>query len=582
MSVDSAYNAERLPLAAVVVNWNGGDRLVRCVGSLLTSKPPPAEILVVDNASSDGSTGLVHELEGVRLLENGANLGFAGGANAGAGATSAPLLLFVNPDVRFEAGALATLVAELLEDERIGIVGPEVRNTDGTLQNRGLVIDPTGHPTGATSDDVFFVSGCALAARRELFEQLGGFDTDYFMFVEDLDLCWRAQLLGRKVRVVPSAVVFHDGGASLPGGYLTNGVLRTNATRLYLRERNTLAAVLTNYGVARSLTMASTRVLMAAVEACVWAVRGRPTASGAYLRALAWVVRHAAPIAAKRRSVQRSRIVSDRELRGLVNRLVKLDVVRSAGLPVLEPTVVEESVEKAVHGFDVVGVHNSPGVRAARTARVSSLYARNYARRGTHELVLRLVPTDSRVLDVGCASGYLGAALIERGCRMWGVEQDPVAAREAAVLYEDVATLDLDGTSELPWPRGSFDVVLAADVLEHLRDPLGALQRLREYARPGAAFVISLPNVAHASVRLPLLFGRFRYRESGILDRTHCRLFTFSTAHELAEASGLELERMHAGSDPFGGALAVPVLGRALRGLLAYNIVLLAKEPPGA
>src|SRR6266511_1795856 len=124
MSVDSAYNAERLPLAAVVV----------------------------DNASSDGSTGLVHELEGVRLLENGANLGFAGGANAGAGATSAPLLLFVNPDVRFEAGALATLVAELLEDERIGIVGPEVRNTDGTLQNRGLVIDPTGHPTGATSE----------------------------------------------------------------------------------------------------------------------------------------------------------------------------------------------------------------------------------------------------------------------------------------------------------------------------------------------------------------------------------------------------------------------------------------------
>src|SRR6266508_2932346 len=102
MSVDSAYNAERLPLAAVVVNWNGGDRLVRCVGSLLTSKPPPAEILVVDNASSDGSTGLVHELEGVRLLENGANLGFAGGANAGTGATSAPLLLFVNPDVRFE------------------------------------------------------------------------------------------------------------------------------------------------------------------------------------------------------------------------------------------------------------------------------------------------------------------------------------------------------------------------------------------------------------------------------------------------------------------------------------------------
>jgi 2-polyprenyl-3-methyl-5-hydroxy-6-metoxy-1,4-benzoquinol methylase len=209
-------------------------------------------------------------------------------------------------------------------------------------------------------------------------------------------------------------------------------------------------------------------------------------------------------------------------------------------------------------------------------------YARNYARRGTHELVLRLVPAGSRVLDVGCATGYLGAALIERGCSMWGVEQDPVAARKAAALYEDVATLDLEKSGELPWARDSFDVVLAADVLEHLRDPLRVLRLLREYAGPEAAFVISLPNVAHASVRLPLLFGRFRYRESGILDRTHCRLFTFSTARELVESSGLELERMRSGSDRFGGALAAPVFGRVLRGLLAYNIVLLAKKPPRA
>jgi 2-polyprenyl-3-methyl-5-hydroxy-6-metoxy-1,4-benzoquinol methylase len=213
---------------------------------------------------------------------------------------------------------------------------------------------------------------------------------------------------------------------------------------------------------------------------------------------------------------------------------------------------------------------------------VSSPYARNYAKCGTHELLLSLVPAGSRVLDVGCARGYLGAALIERGCRIWGLEQDPDAAREAAALYQDVAMLDLDETGELPWPRDSFDVVLAADVLEHLRDPLRALRLLREYVRPEAAFVISLPNVAHASVRLPLFFGRFRYRESGILDRTHCRLFTFATARELVEASGLELERTRSGSDRFGGTLAAPVFGRILRGLLAYNIVLLAKEPPRA
>jgi GT2 family glycosyltransferase len=326
----------RLPLAVVVVNWNGGDRLPHCLESLLASEPPPAEIMVVDNASSDGSAVRAAELEGVRILDAGANLGFAAGANAGATATSAPLILFMNPDVRLEPNAPATLVALLGAEERVGVVGPEVRNPDGTLQNRGLVIDPTGHPTGATSDDLFFVSGCALVVRRELFEKLGGFDDDYFMFAEDLDLCWRAQLLGWTVKVVPSAVVFHEGGASLSGGYLRSGELHTNTVRLYLRERNTLAAVLTNYGAARSLTMASARILMGAVEALVFAVRGQLDASGAYLRALAWVVRHAAPIAAKRRRVQRSRIVSDRELSGIVNRLVKLDVVRMSGLPTVD------------------------------------------------------------------------------------------------------------------------------------------------------------------------------------------------------------------------------------------------------
>jgi GT2 family glycosyltransferase len=336
MSVEFSPSAERLPLAAVVVNWNGGDRLLRCVNALLASEPPPVEILVVDNASRDGSARLVEELEGVRILQTGTNLGFAGGANAGAKAASAPLILFMNPDVRVEPDALAHLVAVVGAQERVGVVGPEIRNTDGTLQNRGLVIDPTGHPMGATSDDVFFVSGCALVVRRELFEHLRGFDDDYFMFVEDLDLCWRAQLLGWAVRIVPTAVVFHDGGASLPGGYLTNGRLRTNVARLYLRERNTLAAVLTNYGPARSLTIASARVLMAAVEACIFAAFGRPAASGAYLRALAWVVGHAAPIAAKRRHVQHSRILPDRDLKGIVNRLVKLDVVRSSGLPVVD------------------------------------------------------------------------------------------------------------------------------------------------------------------------------------------------------------------------------------------------------
>jgi hypothetical protein len=91
--------------------------------------------------------------------------------------------------------------------------------------------------------------------------------------------------------------------------------------------------------------------------------------------------------------------------------------------------------------------------------------------------------------------------------------------------------------------------------------------------------VISLPNVAHVSVRVPLLFGRFRYTGSGILDRTHCRLFTFETARELVLSSGLRVERAFGGSNRFGRLLALPVAAPLLRGLLAYNVVLVAREP---
>lgn len=213
------------------------------------------------------------------------------------------------------------------------------------------------------------------------------------------------------------------------------------------------------------------------------------------------------------------------------------------------------------------------------SSTVSLRYSRNYARGGTHALLLGFVAPGTKVLDVGCATGYLGEALLDRGCQVWGVERDSSAARVAARLYDGVAEIDLDDATELPWDRASFDVVLAADVLEHLRDARRALRLLRTYARPGATFILSLPNVAHASIRLALLFGRFRYTESGILDRTHCSLFTFATARQLVDSSGLRVEHVFGGSDRFGRVLALPAVGNTLRGLLAYNIVLVAREP---
>jgi hypothetical protein len=102
---------------------------------------------------------------------------------------------------------------------------------------------------------------------------------------------------------------------------------------------------------------------------------------------------------------------------------------------------------------------------------------------------------------------------------------------------------------------------------------------VRRRIRPKGRLIVSLPNVAHASVRLPLLFGRFRYARTGILDETHLRLFTFTTAREMVESGGFTVERLVGASDHFG-ALLQHRMSRLVRGLLSHNIVILARPKP--
>jgi 2-polyprenyl-3-methyl-5-hydroxy-6-metoxy-1,4-benzoquinol methylase len=160
-----------------------------------------------------------------------------------------------------------------------------------------------------------------------------------------------------------------------------------------------------------------------------------------------------------------------------------------------------------------------------------------------HTLLLELVPEDAHVLDVGCATGYLAKALIEtRSCRVTGIEISPKAAELARrycerVIVGDVETLDLD--SELGDNR--FRAIVFGDVLEHLRDPAQTLTRVRPFLDDAGSVIASIPNIAHGSVRLALLAGEFRYREQGLLDRTHRRFFTHEGIQDMFEESGYVL-----------------------------------------
>lgn len=152
-------------------------------------------------------------------------------------------------------------------------------------------------------------------------------------------------------------------------------------------------------------------------------------------------------------------------------------------------------------------------------------------------LVVSLVPRGARVLDVGCGTGELTALVRDEcGARVVGVEPDPLRAaraRERGIeVHEGVLTPSLASA------LGTFDVVLYADVLEHLVDPLGELEKAAQFLAPDGVTIISVPNVAHWSVRVNLLRGRFNYAPTGIMDATHLRWFTSRTLLQLLKRAG--------------------------------------------
>jgi methionine biosynthesis protein MetW len=160
----------------------------------------------------------------------------------------------------------------------------------------------------------------------------------------------------------------------------------------------------------------------------------------------------------------------------------------------------------------------------------------------SHRRILALVHPGESVLDVGCSTGRLAAQLKAKQCFVVGTEIDPEAAAIARQRNNMDVFLVTSERSGLPESyRNAFDVVIAADVIEHTPDPYRFVTDLLRYVRPGGRFIVSIPNVAHWTVRLDLLLGRWEYRPSGLLDASHLRFFTFASAKRLLWECGLTL-----------------------------------------
>jgi methionine biosynthesis protein MetW len=185
--------------------------------------------------------------------------------------------------------------------------------------------------------------------------------------------------------------------------------------------------------------------------------------------------------------------------------------------------------------------------------------------------VRALVPDGARrVLDVGCGAGALGAALREErgGTEVFGLELFADAAARARERLDGVVEANLDELDDLPYERGSFDAMVFGDVLEHLHDPHRLLRVLRPWLADDGALILSVPNVGHWSVVLPLLTkDRWHYEDAGLLDRTHVHFFTLTEAELMLRDCGFRLASAAATRLPTDPPPAVDHLAKFLAAL---------------
>jgi GT2 family glycosyltransferase len=214
----------------VIPSWNSAGLLPQCLDSL-AGEDAVAELVVVDNGSSDGTLELLRE-RGIEHLALPRNEGFAVAVNRGVSRTTAPTVLALNADTVLEAGAVAILAAALAAEDTLGGVQPRLLQMEGgltvesaRLYSAGQMLSADGRAfeSGAgeaqtvasrRAREVFGVCGAACLLRRELFTQLGGYDESYFAFYEDVDLNVRGRIAGWRFAYEPAAVIWHLGNAS--------------------------------------------------------------------------------------------------------------------------------------------------------------------------------------------------------------------------------------------------------------------------------------------------------------------------------------------------------------------------------
>ncbi len=316
----------------IIPYYKRRDMLERCLDSLENTLYPSMSIVVVDNGGKEaGLVFLVNCYRNARLVRLPENKGYAGGCNAGLKSSSADYVVFMNDDTIHDPLWLEQLVLAAQKDERTGALQPKILSVKARGKDKkifdyagaaGGMIDRLGYPYCLgrrfsrlefdegqydIGRDIFWASGVAMFVKRAVAEELGGFDEDFFMQMEEIDLSWRMKLAGYHVRSVPSSVIRHEGGASLQSG---------SVEKIYFNHRNNLAMLLKNRSLAGLFWLVPLRFMLEVATSMFYLTQspGGLKKSGAVWRALAYNIQRISATLKKRNPVQASRVVNDRSI----------------------------------------------------------------------------------------------------------------------------------------------------------------------------------------------------------------------------------------------------------------------------
>ena len=315
------------PLVSVVIpHWNGVEVLSECLESLSETKYPNMEIIVVDNASTDGSPDWVSlNFPQVKLIENDQNYGYAGGCNRGAKTAEGEYLVFLNNDTIQDHHWLADLVDFMNLNSNVAAVQPKIldffeRTKFDYAGGAGGWLDILGFPFARgrvfleqerdngqydKMRPIFWASGTAIMVRKSDFETAGGFDEIFFAHQEEIDLCWKFHLMGKEIWAIPNSTIYHKNAVTLP---------MFTRMKQYLNHRNSYLMVLSNYSLPITLYLAPIRFALELVAVLYAIVRLDLNHLLGIIQAQLWILFHPHVIIHRRKKVKQVRKIKDKKI----------------------------------------------------------------------------------------------------------------------------------------------------------------------------------------------------------------------------------------------------------------------------